>query len=195
MFILEAAQCWQDPHPDYCCNNLTHTPNVLELKYALEVLSQEASGTDKHYLHFFSVNWCSKHDLPTPISPMSRSKHMLMNITLSQTAHGRWIHHHTKVKNRWVFFHISLTDDDVFEDEVVVVRTPGGSHLQQQHVENNDINVSDACCLLVAIDSRQIWWRLFTTLQWDTPWKWIFKSHVPTVSSTFDSNKHGSLRK
>ena len=22
------------------------------------------------YLHFFSVNWCSKHDLPTPISPI-----------------------------------------------------------------------------------------------------------------------------
>ena len=22
------------------------------------------------YLHFFSVNWCSRHDLPTPISPI-----------------------------------------------------------------------------------------------------------------------------
>ena len=37
--------------------------------------------------HFFSVNWCSRHDFPTPISPGERrSKHRRSEVT-ARTLH------------------------------------------------------------------------------------------------------------
>ena len=32
-----------------------------------------------NYIHFFSVNWCSRHDFPTPISP---KRHLYKNIMM-----------------------------------------------------------------------------------------------------------------
>lgn len=92
-------------------------------------------------LHFFSVNWCSKQDLPTPISPAQRNdlttpiyyllSHplilslLLLLISLPYV----YIHTHTHCFSFSHFSLLRLTNNDVLEYIRVIVRSRG--HLKR----------------------------------------------------------------